>query len=198
MERNVYKEIEDRLIIRTADIKQSPHEVGTGAYSPAVAHIVATADNVGIPENHNCLSMIGSSKRATISLQLFARADYRQQRFEAVGFRAHGCLALIAAASLAAHFCESRSWRQALAVRIEDFYDVLEEVPWDKRHVPFFAVEAIRALVGDCLVHAGQKCDVVEAYTGCNDSALECMLCEHCSLRSLRNELRFLEKRPKK
>ncbi|MDR2109053.1 MAG: iron-sulfur cluster assembly scaffold protein [Coriobacteriales bacterium] len=193
MERNVYKEIEDRLIIRTAHIKQTQLEVGVDSYSPAVAQIVATADNAGPPADYNCLAMIGSSKRGTISLRLFARADYENARFLAVGFQAQGCLALIAAASMAAHLCENRSWKQALSIRVDDLMAVLGSLPNDKRHVPFFAVEAIRALVGDCLVHADQSRAFIEDYVGCDDTMLECMLCEHCSLRTLRNQLRYLE-----
>jgi NifU-like protein involved in Fe-S cluster formation len=191
VQRNVYRDIEERLVIRTAHISQSPHEIGAGAYSPAVARIVANADNTGAPDGYNCVSMIGSSKRGTLSLRLFGRADYENERFVAVGFKAHGCLALIAAASVAAHLCEGLSWKQALCVSVENFYDCLGDLPWDKRHVPYFAVEAIRALVGDCLARAQQECGFIEAYTGCDDNLLECMLCEHCSLRTLRNELRY-------
>ena len=193
MERNVYKEIEDRLVIRTADIKQSPLEVGADSYSPAVFDIVANANNAGAPENYNCIAMIGSSKRGTIALRLFGRADYQQQRFEAVGFKAHGCLAMIAAASVIAGLCQGKHWQEALAINVEQIKNILGDLPWDKNHVPYFAIEAVRALVGDCLVHAEQKRSFIEDYVGCKDTMMECMLCEHCSLRTLRNELRFKE-----
>jgi NifU-like protein involved in Fe-S cluster formation len=185
MLRNVYDEPEDRLVIRTDDIWQTARESGVDGYDPAVLRIVAEARNVGAPSGCNCRATVGSSKRVTIALQLYGRADYERERFAAVGFRAQGCLALIAAASVAAELACNASWQQALAVQADDIYAVLKEVPADKRHVLWFAIEAIRALVGDCLARARQESDRIRRSVGCDEGSMGCLLCEHCSLRAL-------------
>ena len=61
----------------------------------------------------------------------------------------------------------------------------VDGVPADKNDTPVFAVEALRAAIGDFLLARGglEEADRVVA---CDQDSLDCLLCEHCSLRDLR------------
>jgi len=59
--------------------------------------------------------------------------------------------------------------------------------------LPFPAArqEAVRALIGDYLVRQGASLEELDAVVPCNSLSVPCMICEHCSLRSTRVELKM-------
>jgi NifU-like protein involved in Fe-S cluster formation len=189
--RNVYKEPETRRIIRTRNVQQIQTEIGVEGYSEQLLNVVATFDNAGEPEGYNTISSVGKSKRGVISTRLFAVADYGNARFLKVGFKAHGCLAILASASMAATLIEGRTFTEALRISTGDISDALDGVPADKSYVLYIAAEAIRALVGDCLIRAGLSLDEIDAIMPCDPYSVPCLVCEHCSLRDSRVELQF-------
>ncbi|MDR0308345.1 MAG: iron-sulfur cluster assembly scaffold protein [Coriobacteriales bacterium] len=193
MKRGIYRKLKNRAIIHTPDIQQSKNDSGIDAYSSTLLAIVANLKNSGKPKDFNCTSSVGSSKRETVFLRLFGRADYEREIFEVVSFQAHGCLAMIAAGSAICEMLHGKTWKEALKIQPEDILVALDGVPWKKKHTIYFAVEATRALVGDCLFRAGQKRDTIERFVGCDDQMMDCRLCEHCSLRSTRNALHLKE-----
>jgi NifU-like protein involved in Fe-S cluster formation len=189
--RNIYKVPETRHVIRTRDVYQVQTEVGVDGYSEQLLSVVASFENAGEPEGYNAISSVGSSKRGVISTRLFALADYESARFLKVGFKAHGCLAMLGCASMAATLIEGRTFTEALQITAKDITDALDGLPADRAHVIHAAVEAIRALVGDCLVRAGLSLDELDAMVPCDPYSVPCLVCEHCSLRDSRVELAF-------
>jgi NifU-like protein involved in Fe-S cluster formation len=189
--RNVYKVPETRRIIRTRDVQQIPVEVGVDGYSEQLLNVVANFDNAGEPADYNAISSVGNSKRGVISTRLFALVDYENARFLKVGFKAHGCLAMLASASMAAKLIEGRTFTEALRITTGDIVQALDGVPSDKSYVVHVAVEAIRALIGDCLVRAEVSLDELDDMVPCDPYSVPCLVCEHCSLRDSRLELAF-------
>jgi NifU-like protein involved in Fe-S cluster formation len=189
--RNIYKVPETRRVIRTRDVHQIQIESGVAGYSEELLSVVASFDNAGEPEGYNAISSVGNSKRGTVFARLFALVDYEHARFLKVGFKAHGCLAMLASASVAAKFIEGRTFTEALRVTGDDIAEALDGVPPDKTHVLHVSIEAIRALVGDCLVRAGLSLEEIDAIVPCDTYSVPCLVCEHCSLRDSRIELAF-------
>jgi NifU-like protein involved in Fe-S cluster formation len=189
--RNIYKVPETRHVIRTRDVYQIQTEIGVDGYSEQLLSVVASFENSGEPEGYNAISSVGNSKRGVISTRLFALVDYENARFLKVGFKAHGCLAMLASASMAATLIEGRTFTEALQITKKDISDALDGVPADKSYVVPVAIEAIRALVGDCLVRAGLSLDELDALVPCDPYSVTCLICEHCSLRDSRVELAF-------
>mgnify|MGYP000255462677 CR=1 FL=1 len=86
-----------------------------------------------------------------------------------------------------------KTFDEALAVSAEDVKEALDGVPWDKAHTPVFAVEGVRALVGDWLIRQGATLDRLNRELPCDEYSVTCMLCEHCSLRDSRIDLQVSE-----
>jgi NifU-like protein involved in Fe-S cluster formation len=189
--RNIYKVPETRHVIRTRDVYQIQTEIGVDGYSDRLLNVVASFDNAGEPEGYNAISSVGNSKRGVIFARLFALADYEGARFLKVGFKAHGCLAMLASACVAAKLVEHKTFTEALQITAKDITDALDGVPADKSYVVPVAIEAIRALVGDCLVRAGLSLEELDALVPCDSYSVPCLVCEHCSLRDSRVELEF-------
>ena len=116
-----------------------------------------------------------------------------QWRFGPVRFKSRGCLAMTACASVICDMIEGLTFEEALRITPEQVKDAVGGVPWDKLHTPVFAVEAIRGLVGDWIIHQGATFSELEALLPCDPMNPHCLMCEHCSLRAFRTDLRMDE-----
>lgn len=190
-ERNVYIEPEERAVIRTADVYQTESEIGTTGYSDKLLSVVATFSNSGAPEGFNAQCMVGKSKRGEVAMRLFAIVDPAEDRFVRVGFKSRGCLAMTACASTVCSMLEGKTLDEALFVTGDDIKEALDGVPWDRIHTVYFAVEGIRALVGDYLMRQGADVDELDRRAPCDTCGVGCIMTEHCSLRDGRIELQF-------
>lgn len=188
--RNVYREVKDRHVLRTADVYQTEIEDGVTGYSDTLLSVVANFRNGGAPEGFNAQSMVGKSKRGEVALRLFAVIDPETEKFVRVGFKARGCLAVTGCASVVCSMLEGRTFDEALAITTDDVKTALDGVPADKMYTLHFAVEAIRALIGDYLAHRGATLEELDAVVPCNAMGVPCIICEHCSFRSTRVELK--------
>ncbi|MEG0477291.1 MAG: iron-sulfur cluster assembly scaffold protein [Raoultibacter sp.] len=189
--RNVYKDVADRAVIRTADVYQNEVEQGVVGYSETLLGIVANFRNSGAPEGFNAQCMVGKSKRGEVALRLFAVIDSETETFERVGFKSRGCLAMTACASAICTMLEGKTFDEALSITPDVLRDALDGVPSDKIHTVYFATEGIRALIGDYMIDRGANIDDLDARIPCETTGIACLLCEHCSLRTARIELRF-------
>lgn len=206
--REKYLEPEERLALRTEDVYQTDKDVDTLNYSDKLLEIVATFSNSGQPEGWSVQSMVGRSKRGEVALRLFAVVEpasertcepvdftdptlLSQWRFGSVRFKSRGCLAMTACASVVCDMIEGLTFEEALRITPEQIKDATGGVPWDKLHTPVFAVEAIRGLVGDWIIHQGATFDELEAVLPCDPMDPHCLMCEHCSLRAFRTDLRM-------
>ncbi|HIY83476.1 iron-sulfur cluster assembly scaffold protein [Rubneribacter sp.] len=189
--RNVYVEPDERAVIRTADVYQTEVEAGTAGYSDTLLSVVANFKNSGAPEGFNAQCMVGKSKRGEVALRLFAVIDPETETFVRAGFKARGCLAMTACASVVCSMVEGKTFAEALAIRPDDVKEALDGVPWDKIHTAYFAAEGVRALIGDFIINRGGAIADLDAVVPCDELSLSCAMCEHCSLRDARIELRF-------
>ena len=85
--RNVYREVQDRHVLRTADVYQTEIEDGVTGYSDTLLSVVANFRNGGAPEGFNAQSMVGKSKRGEVALRLFAVIDPDTRTFVRAGFK---------------------------------------------------------------------------------------------------------------
>ena len=187
--RNVYVELEDKVLLRTADVYQTAVGDDVESYSDTLLAVVANFKNAGRPEGFNAQSMAGKSKRGEIACRLFAVVDPDTRIVRKAGFKARGCLAITACASVVCSMMEGRRLEDALAITVDDVREALDGVPAGKTNTLYFAVEAVRGLVGDYLVREGATLAELDAVVGCDESSVACMMCEHCSLRTMRTEM---------
>lgn len=175
---------DDKLVlIRTDHIHQVNKDGELQGYSDQALSIVANCKNAGIPEGSNAISMTGKSKRGTIAMQLFAVYDPEQQKFIHSGFRAHGCIAMIACASVCAGLILGKNLNEALAISVDDIRREVGSVPSNKVFTFYLAHEAIRAAVADYLLREGRSATEVKQHVDCSDAQMGCWMCEDCSLR---------------
>ncbi len=189
--RNVYVVPDDRAVLRTADVYQTEVEAGTAGYSDTLLSVVANFTNSGAPEGYNAQCMVGKSKRGEVALRLFAVIDPDAETFVKVGFKTRGCLAMTACASTICSMLEGRSFGEALAITPDNVKEALDGVPSDKIHTTYFAAEGVRALIGDYLLRQGATLDELDRIVPCDQYSISCIVCEHCSLRDGRIELKF-------
>lgn len=182
--RNVYKQIPDRLVIRTADVYQQQNENGVHGYSDTLLSVVANFKNSGIPEGCNARSMCGKSKHGEVACQLFGVIDPTARTIERIGFKSRGCIAMTACSSQICTMAYGKTLDQALAITTDDLKDALDGVPSDKLYTLYFAIEALHALVGDYLLRT-EGLAAAETHAPCSSSSVNCIMCEHCSLRDL-------------
>lgn len=182
--RNVYKEIPDRRVIRTADVYQQQNENGTAGYSDTLLSVVANFKNSGIPEGCNARSMCGRSKHGEVACQLFGVIDPATNTIEHIGFKSRGCIAMTAGSSEICILAYKKTLEEALAITVDDLRDALDGVPSDKLYTLYFAVEALHGLIGDYLLNTGGL-QAVDSQAPCDSSSINCIMCEHCSLRDL-------------
>ncbi len=197
--RNVYIEPDDRALIRTKDVYQTELDNGVDGYSETLLAIVANFKNGGKPEGFNVQSMVGRSKRGEVALRLFAVVDdsVADPIFVKVGFKSRGCLAMTGCASAICQMIEGKTFSRALAITQADVERAVDGVPADKKHTTLFAVEAVRGLVGDWMYRAGMTLDQMNSQLPCDEMSVQCLLCEHCSLRDTRVDMMVAEAQAK-
>ena len=164
---------EDRqALIRTRDVYQTAVDDGVAGYSDTLLSVVANFKNAGAPEGFNAQSMVGKSKRGEVALRLFAVIDEERDVILKMGFKARGCLAMTACASMICMMAEGKSLSAALAIAPDDLK---------------------RALVGDWLIRRGATRAELDRDLPCDADSVECLMCEHCSLRDSRIDLLVAE-----
>ncbi|MDO5044338.1 MAG: iron-sulfur cluster assembly scaffold protein [Coriobacteriia bacterium] len=170
--------------IRTENIYQDENDSDPSYYSDQALHIVANCRNAGIPEDTNAVGMTSRSKRNSIGMQLFAVYDPELKIFTKSGFRARGCIAMIASASIAASLIHEKTLEEALQISKDVIREKVGGVPSDKSYTFILAEEAIRACVGDALLRLGLDADETKARVHCDERSINCITSENCSLRS--------------
>lgn len=178
---------EDTPFLRTPDMYQIERDAPISEYDRATIELIANAANGGIPDGANVFCSVGKEKRGTVQMQLFAQVDPETAAFGEVGFRSHGCLAAIACATAVAGLLRGRTVADALAITQDDIEAVTGPLPKSRIYTLVFAIEAIRALVGDYLLHVkGYDLAQLDAELPCVRMSVPCMLTEDCSLRDSR------------
>ena len=191
--RDIYHEPKQKVLLRTADVYQTEVADEVAGYSDKLLAIVADYHNGGRPEGMNAQAMVGKSKRGEVAFRLFGRINPETRVIEAAGFKTRGCLAVTGCASVVCSMLEGCTFDEALAITTDDVKTALDGVPVDKVYTIHFAIEAVRALIGDYLVRQGASLEELDAVVPCNSLSVPCMICEHCSLRSTRVELKMAE-----
>ncbi|WP_242369858.1 iron-sulfur cluster assembly scaffold protein [Adlercreutzia muris] len=188
-ERDVYHEPPTRVLLRTADAYQTESMDEVAGYSEQLLSIVADYRNGGRPEGFNAQAMVGKSKRGEVAFRLFARVNPATRVIEAAGFKTRGCLAMTGCASVTCTMIEGRTLQEALALTTDEVRAAVGGVPAGRANTLAFSVEAVRALVGDFLVREGAGLEELDAMVPCDLYGVDCLMCEHCSLRDTRNDM---------
>lgn len=188
--RDVFNEPEQRVLLRTADVYQTEAaDQGTEGYSDTLLAVVANFKNSGKPEGMNAQSMVGKSKRGEVACRLFAVVNPETQVIEKAGFKTRGCLAMTACASVVCSMMEGCTLTHALKITREDVRAAVGGVPAGKANTLYFATEAVHALVCDYLVRQGATLADLDEVAPCDPYSMECIMCEHCSLRDIRTDM---------
>lgn len=178
---------EDTPFLRTSDMYQIENDAPITEYSEKSLDLIADARNNGIPDGANAFCSVGKEKRGTVQMQLFAQIDEDEDRFLHVGFRSHGCLAAIACATVTASMLEGKTIQEALAITRGDIEQAVDGVPKEREYTLYFAIEAIRALVGDYYLRIKHyKLAQLDEALPCVRLSMPCILTENCSLRDSR------------
>ena len=120
-------------------------------------------------------------------MQLFAQVDPETETFVEVGFRSHGCLAAIACATALAAMLRGKTFDEALAITKEDVLEAVDGLPNGRKYTLTYAVEAVRALIGDYLLRIkGYNLAQLNEVIRCESMCPNCLLTENCSLRDER------------
>lgn len=178
---------EDTPFLRTPDMYQIENDAPITEYSERSLNLIADARNGGIPEDANAFCSVGKEKRGTVQMQLFARIDPQSETFAEVGFRSHGCLAAIACATALATMLRGKTFDEALAITKEDILEYVGGLPNGRKYTLTYAVEAVRALIGDYLLRIkGYDLAQIDKAIPCDGMCPNCLLTENCSLRDER------------
>ena len=193
--RDIYHEPKQKVLLRTADVYQTEVDDEVAGYSDKLLAIVADYHNGGRPEGMNAQAMVGKSKRGEVALRLFAVVDdsVADPVFVKVGFKSRGCLAMTGCASAICSMIEGKTFSQALELTPKDVELAVDGVPKGKGHTTLFAIEAVRGLVGDWMYRCGMPLAEMDEKLPCDEMSVACLMCEHCSLRDTRVEMRVNE-----
>ena len=193
--RDIYHEPKRKVLLRTADVYQTEVDDEVAGYSDKLLAIVADYHNGGRPEGMNAQAMVGKSKRGEVALRLFAVVDdsVADPVFVKVGFKSRGCLAMTGCASAICSMIEGKTFSQALELTPKDVELAVDGVPKGKGHTTLFAIEAVRGLVGDWMYRCGMPLAEMNEKLPCDEMSVVCLMCEHCSLRDTRVEMRVNE-----
>lgn len=178
---------EDTPFLRTPDMYQIENDAPITEYSERSLNLIADAKNGGIPNGANAFCSVGKEKRGTVQMQLFAVVDPETETFVEVGFRSHGCLAAIACATALADMLRGKTFTEALAITSQDILEAVDGLPVGRKYTLTYAVEAVRALVGDYLLRIkGYTIAQLNEVVRCDNMCPNCLLTENCSLRDER------------
>ena len=162
--------------IRTRDVFQTDNDNGVEGYSDEALALVADTEKTGVPEGVNAVG---------IAVQLFARVNPETHVIEQAGYRAHGCLAMIASACAAVYWMEGKTVEEAAAISADLLAEARGVVPRDKSYTARYAACAVRGVCGDFFIRQGVTFeDMLARPYACDDASLDCVLCENCSLRN--------------
>ncbi len=178
---------EDTPFLRTPDMYQIENDAPITEYSERSLNLIADTKNGGIPNGANAFCSVGKEKRGTVQMQLFAVVDPETETFVEVGFRSHGCLAAIACATALADMLRGKTFAEALAITSQDILEAVDGLPVGRKYTLTYAVEAVRALVGDYLLRIkGYTIAQLNEVVRCDNMCPNCLLTENCSLRDER------------
>lgn len=178
---------EDTPFLRTPDMYQIEKDAPISEYDKKTIDLIADAANGGIPDGANVFCSVGKEKRGTVQMQLFAQVDPETATFGEVGFRSHGCLAAIACATALASLLRGKTAEQALAITREDIEGLTGPLPTSRNYTLIFALEAVRALVGDYYLRVCHyTLAELDRDLPCTRLSVPCMITENCSLRDSR------------
>lgn len=174
-----------RPYIRTRDVYQTDNDRGVEGYSDEALALVADTAKTGVPEGVNAVGMAGSAKHGTIAVQIFARVNPETHVIEQAGYRAHGCLAMIASACAAVYWMEGKAIEEVAAVSADFLAEARGVVPRDKSYTARYAACAVRGVCGDFHIRQGATFEDMRARSyACDETSLDCVMCENCSLRN--------------
>lgn len=178
---------EDTPFLRTPDMYQIENDAPITEYSERSLDLIADAKNGGIPDGANAFCSVGKEKRGTVQMQLFAVVDPEEDRFVEVGFRSHGCLAAIACATVVADMLTGKTVSEALEITQDDILKAVDGLPDGRVYTLYFAIEAIKALVGDYFLRVkGYTLAQLDEVVKCERMCMNCIITENCSLRDER------------
>lgn len=178
---------QDTPFLRTPDMYQIENDAPITEYSEKSLDLIADARNGGIPDGANAFCSVGKEKRGTVQMQLFAVVNPDEDRFVEVGFRSHGCLAAIACATVVADMLTGKTVTEALEITQDQILEAVDGLPDGRVYTLNFAVEAIRALVGDYYLRVkGYNLAQLDEVVPCERMCLNCIITENCSLRDER------------
>lgn len=186
---------EDTPFLRTPDMYQIERDAPITEYDDKAIDLIANAANAGIPDGANAFCSVGREKRGTVQMQLFAAIDPDTDTFLEVGFRSHGCLAAIACATATAQLLRGKTVSEGLGITKEDIVALTGNPPQSRGYTLTYALEAIRALVGDYYLRV-KNFDMasLDRALPCEHLSVACMLTENCSLRDRRVEQELRER----
>ena len=178
---------QDTPFLRTPDMYQIENDAPITEYSDKSLDLIADARNGGIPDGANAFCSVGKEKRGTVQMQLFAVVNPEEDRFVEVGFRSHGCLAAIACATVVADMLTGKTVSEALEITQDQILEAVDGLPDGRVYTLNFAIEAIRALVGDYYLRVkGYNLAQLDEVVPCERMCLNCIITENCSLRDER------------
>ncbi|HIR90480.1 MAG TPA: iron-sulfur cluster assembly scaffold protein [Candidatus Limicola stercorigallinarum] len=178
---------QDTPFLRTPDMYQIENDAPITEYSEKSLDLIADARNGGIPDGANAFCSVGKEKRGTVQMQLFAVVNPDEDRFVEVGFRSHGCLAAIACATVVADMLTGKTVTEALEITQDQILEAVDGLPDGRVYTLNFAIEAIRALVGDYYLRVkGYNLAQLDEVVPCERMCLNCIITENCSLRDER------------
>ncbi len=178
---------QDTPFLRTPDMYQIENDAPITEYSEKSLDLIADARNGGIPDGANAFCSVGKEKRGTVQMQLFAIVNPDKDRFVEVGFRSHGCLAAIACATVVADMLTGKTVTEALEITQDQILEAVDGLPDGRVYTLNFAIEAIRALVGDYYLRVkGYNLAQLDEVVPCERMCLNCIITENCSLRDER------------
>ena len=178
---------QDTPFLRTPDMYQIENDAPITEYSEKSLDLIADARNGGIPDGANAFCSVGKEKRSTVQMQLFAVVNPDEDRFVEVGFRSHGCLAAIACATVVADMLTGKTVTEALEITQDQILEAVDGLPDGRVYTLNFAIEAIRALVGDYYLRVkGYNLAQLDEVVPCERMCLNCIITENCSLRDER------------
>lgn len=178
---------QDTPFLRTPDMYQIENDAPITEYSEKSLDLIADARNGGIPDGANAFCSVGKEKRGTVQMQLFAVVNPDEDRFVEVGFRSHGCLAAIACATVVADMLTGKTVSEALEITQDDILKAVDGLPDGRVYTLYFAIEAIKALVGDYFLRVkGYTLAQLDEVVKCERMCMNCIITENCSLRDER------------
>lgn len=150
------------------------------SYTPELLNRLMAIENHGMPTGANAFGTVGKMKRGDVVMRLNLVVE--NDVIVNAGFSADGCAATIASASVAAELVVGKPVDEAVSLSVADIERVLGPLGSANAHCGIFAVEAVRAAVGDWMLRTGRS--PADAGVACEHGSIPCLMAERCSLRS--------------